>query len=65
MYGDGVFREVQFSHSGVSDFLLPHGLQHAKIDFSVYHQLPDLTQTHVHRDSNAEVMKLNEVIRES
>ena len=33
-------------------------------DFPVHHQLPDLTQTHVHGDSNAEVIKLNEVIRE-
>ena len=30
----------------VSDFLQPHGLQHT--GFPVHHQLPELTQTHVH-----------------
>ena len=36
---------VQFSCSVVSDFLQPHGLQHAR---PVYHQLPELAPTHVH-----------------
>ena len=37
---------VQFSHSVMPDPLWPHGLQHAR--FPVHHQLPELTQTHVH-----------------
>ena len=36
---------VQFSCSVVSDSLWPHGLQHTRL---LYHQLLDLTQTHVH-----------------
>ena len=35
---------VQFSHSFLSNSLWPHGLQHARLP---YHQLPELTQTHV------------------
>ena len=31
--------------------LRPHGLQHAR--FPVHHQLPELTQTHVHRIGDA------------
>ena len=37
---------VQFSHSVMSNSLRPHRLQHAKLP--VHHQLPELTQTHVH-----------------
>ena len=37
---------LQFSYSVMSDPLQPHGLQHAS--FPVHHQLPELTQTHVH-----------------
>ena len=40
---------VQFSHSVVSNSLLLHGLQHTR--FPVHHQLPELIQTHVHRDA--------------
>ena len=40
---------VQFS-SVVSNSLRPRGLQHAR---HVLHQLPELTQTHVHRVSDA------------
>ena len=40
---------VQFS-SVMSNSLRPHGLQHARY---VHHQLPELTQTHVHRVSDA------------
>ena len=36
----------QFSCSVMSDSLQPHGLQHT--NFPVHHQLPELTQTHVH-----------------
>ena len=36
---------VKFSRSVVSDSLQPHGLQHARPP--VYHQLPELAQTHV------------------
>ena len=35
----------------MSDSLRPHGLQHAR--FPVHRQLPQLTQTHVHRVSDA------------
>ena len=38
---------VQFSRSVMSDPLLLHGLQNAR--FPVHHQLPELTQTHVHQ----------------
>ena len=38
---------VQFSRSVTSDSLWPHGLQHP--GFPVYHQLLELTQTHVHQ----------------
>ena len=42
------FSLVQFSHSVVSDSLQPHESQHP-----VHHQLPEFTQTHVHRVSDA------------
>ena len=42
---------VQFSHSVVSDSLWPHELQHASLP--VHHQLPEFTQTHIHRVSDA------------
>ena len=42
---------IQFSHSVVSASLWPHGLQHARL--TVHHQLPELTQTHVHRVGDA------------
>ena len=42
---------VQFSHSVVSDCLRPHGLQHPR--YSVYRQLLELAQTHVHRVGDA------------
>ena len=45
------FSSVQFSHSVVSDSLRPHELQHARPP--VHHQLPEFTQTHVHRVSDA------------
>ena len=38
---------VQFSCSVMSNYLQSHGLQHAR-DFPVYHQLPELAETHVH-----------------
>ena len=41
------FSSVQFSCSVVSDFLWPHGLQHARLP------CPSPTQTHVHRVSDA------------
>ena len=40
----------QFSRSVVSSSLWPRGLQHARLP---YHQLPELTQTHVHRVGDA------------
>ena len=42
---------VQISHSVVSDSLQPHGLQHTRIPCPS--PLPELTQTHVHRVSDA------------
>ena len=49
--GQGLY-SAQFSSgcSVRSNSLRPHGLQHARLP---YHQLPELTQTHVHRVSNA------------
>ena len=41
------FSSVQFSHSVVSDSLLPHG-PHSMPGLPVHHQLPEFTQTHVH-----------------
>ena len=45
-----LFSSVQFSHSVVSDSLRPHESQHAR---PPYHQLPEFTETHVHRVSDA------------
>ena len=42
---------VQFSRSVVSDSLWPCELQHAR--FPVHHQLPEITQTHVHQVGDA------------
>ena len=46
-----LFRVSQFSHSVVSDSLRPHGLQHTRPP--VHHQLPEPTQTQVHRVGDA------------
>ena len=43
--------KCQFSRSAVSDSLRPHGLQPAKLP--CHHQLPELTQIHVHRVGDA------------
>ena len=43
--------EVQFSRSVMTDSLWPHESQHTSL--SVHHQLPEFTQTHVHRVSDA------------
>ena len=45
------FSSVQFSRSVVSDSLRPHELQ--KPGLPVHHQLPEFTQTQVHRVSDA------------
>ena len=42
---------VQFSLSVVSNSLRPHELQHTSLP--VHHQLPEFTQTHVHRVGDA------------
>ena len=42
---------VQFSRSVVSDSLRPHESEHARPP--CHHQLPEFTQTHVHRVSDA------------
>ena len=47
----GAIKSVQFSHSVVSNSLQPHGLQHTRLP--VHHQIPELTQTHVHLVSDA------------
>ena len=44
---DITFGSVQSSCSVMSDYLRPHGLQHAS--FPVRHQLPELIQTYVRR----------------
>ena len=41
----------QFSHSVMSNSLWPRGLQHARTP--CHHQLPEFTQTHAHRVSDA------------
>ena len=53
-------QSVQFSLSGMSDSLQPHGLQHSRLPWNcsmpglpVRHQLPESTQTHVHWDGDA------------
>ena len=45
------FSSVQFSRSVVSNSLRPHELQHARPP--VHHQLPEFTQTHIHRVRDA------------
>ena len=45
------FSLVQFSHSVISDYLQPHGLQHA--GFPVHHQCMELTEIHIHRVGDA------------
>ena len=42
---------VQFSRSVVSNSLRPHELQHARLP--VHHQLPEFTQTQIHRVGDA------------
>ena len=44
------YHSVQFSHSVMSDSLQPHESQHTR---PVHHQLPEFTQTHIHRVSDA------------
>ena len=53
-------QSVQFSLSGMSDSLQPHGLQHSRLPWNrsmpglpVYHQLSESTQTHVRPVSDA------------
>ena len=54
-WGDLNFRQcfssVQFSCLVVSDSLRPHESQHARLP--VHHQLPEYTQTHIHRVCDA------------
>ena len=45
-----IVNSVRFSHSVVSDLLRPHESQNARTP--VLHQLPEFTQTHVHRVSD-------------
>ena len=46
-----LFSSVQFSHSDVSDSLRP--MNRSTPGLPVYYQLPEFTQTHVHRGSDA------------
>ena len=48
---DSLFSSVQLSPSVVSNSLQPHGLQHASLP--VHHQLPELTETHIHQVGDA------------
>ena len=49
-----IISSVQFSRSVVSDSLRPHESQHTRTPWhGVHHQLPEFTQTHVHRVSDA------------
>ena len=48
---DRIFSSVQLSRSVMSDSLWPHELRHTRPP--VHHQLPEFTQTHVHRVSDA------------
>ena len=48
---DYLNKPVQFSHPVVSDSLQLHESQHARPP--VHHQLPEFTQTHVHRVGDA------------
>ena len=48
-WGARLLLSVQFSRSVVSDSLRPHESQHVR---TVHHQLPEFTQTHVHRVSD-------------
>ena len=50
-HGACFYSSAQFSCSVVSNSLQPHGLQHVRPP--VHHQLPELTQTHVHWVSDA------------
>ena len=50
-YGFISVSSVQFSHSVMFDCLQPHESQHARPP--IHHQLPEFTQTHVHRVSDA------------
>ena len=45
------FSSVQFSHSVMSDSLQPH--EFSMPGLLVHHQLPEFTQTHVHRVGGA------------
>ena len=49
---DKIISSVQFSCSVVSDSLQPHESQHMP-GLPVHHKLPEFTQTHVHRVSDA------------
>ena len=45
------FSSVQFSHSVMSDSLLPHESQHTRSP--CHHQLPEFTQIHAHQVGDA------------
>ena len=49
--GQGSLSSIQFSHSAVSDFCDP--MNHSTLSLPVHHQLPEFTQTHVHRVRDA------------
>ena len=46
-----IWSSVQFSHSVVSDSL--HPMNRSTPDLPVHHQLPEFTQTHIHRVNDA------------
>ena len=49
--GNHLLDSVQFSHSVVSTFCNP--MNHSMPGLPVYHQLPEFTQTHIHRVGDA------------
>ena len=51
LFSNIIYIQFQFSHSIVSNSLWLHGLHHTR--FPVHHQLPELTQIHVHRVGDA------------
>ena len=51
LYSNYVFSSVQFSRSAVSDSFDPKS--HSTPGLPVHHQLPEFTQTHVHRVGEA------------
>ena len=50
---EGIYVSVQFSSVAQLCLTLCHPMNHSTPGFPVHHQLPEFTQTHVHRVSDA------------